>query len=99
MVRPILCYGSGICGHTYSVDIEKIQINFCKKYLKFNSSANNDIVLGECGRLPLSYTYFTECLTYWCQLLTMPDQMVIDDADRKRHYLQLGLVMSGYHRK
>ena len=31
------------------------------------------MVLGECGRLPLYYTYFTTCIKYWCKLLTLSD--------------------------
>ena len=31
------------------------------------------MVLGECGRLPLCYTYFTTCIKYWCKLLTLSD--------------------------
>ena len=31
------------------------------------------MVLGECGRFPLSYIYFTKCIKYWCKLLQMSD--------------------------
>ena len=71
MVKPILCYGSSIWGHTYSDEIEKVQVNFCKKYLNVKSSTNDCIVLGECGRLPLCCTYYIDCIRYWCKLLTM----------------------------
>lgn len=30
------------------------------------------MVLGECGRLPLSISYMTNCIRYFCKLLTMP---------------------------
>jgi len=30
------------------------------------------MVLGECGRLPLSIVYHTKCIKYWCKILQMP---------------------------
>ena len=73
MVSPILCYGSQVWGYKYSVEIETVQINFCKRYLGVKSSTNNCIVLGECGRLPMCITYYTTCVKYWCKLTQMED--------------------------
>ena len=39
----------------------------------FKKPTNTCMVLGECGRLPLCYTYFTTCIKYWCKLLTLSD--------------------------
>ena len=41
MVKPILCYGAQIWGHTYSPVLESVHFEFCKKYLVLNSSTNN----------------------------------------------------------
>ena len=40
-------------------------------FLGVNSSVNNWVALGECGRLPLRITYHTNCIKYWCKLLHM----------------------------
>lgn len=71
MVTPILCYASEVWGYEYSGTIEKVQVDFCKYFLGVNSSVNNSVALGECGRLPLCITYHTNCIKYWCKLLHM----------------------------
>jgi hypothetical protein len=38
-----------------------------------NNSVNNAIAQGECGRLPLSVTYHTNFIKYWCRLIQMPE--------------------------
>ena len=73
MVKPILCYGSQVWGYKYSPDIEAIQLSFCKRYLGVKGSTNNSIVLGECGRLPLCVTYYSNFIKYWCKLTQMED--------------------------
>ena len=72
MIVPILTYGSETWGHSYSEQIKKVQIDFCRYFLGINHSVNNCIVLGECGRCPLCVTYFYKCISYWCKLLHMP---------------------------
>ena len=47
-------------GQKYGVEhivkiLKKVQTDFCRYYLGVNSSVNNRMVLGECGRVPLSY--------------------------------------------
>ena len=71
IVKPILCYGAQIWGHTYSNVLESVQFEFCKRYLKVNSTTNNMVVLGECGRYPLFIDYYFYCIRYWCKLLVM----------------------------
>ena len=73
MVSPILTFGSEIWGFEYASRIEQVQIQFCKEFIGVNSSVNNSMALGECGRLPLCVIYHTKCIKYWCKLLTMPD--------------------------
>ena len=48
--------------HTYSIDSEKNQTELCRYYLGVNSSVNKCMVLGECGRVSLSYIYGTKCI-------------------------------------
>ena len=73
MVSPILCFGSEVWGYEYSSLIESVHNDFCKNFLGVNSSVNNVVALGECGRLPLCVTYITNCIKYWCRLLRMED--------------------------
>ena len=73
MVKPILTYRAEILGFEYAQVIEQVQIQFCKQFLGVNSSVNNSVALGECGRLPLCITYHVKCIKYWCNLLQMPE--------------------------
>ena len=71
MVVPILTFGAEVWGFDYCETIEQVQIQFCKEYLGVNSSVNNVVALGECGRLPLCTNYHMKCVHYWCKLLQM----------------------------
>ena len=73
MVTPILTFGSEIWGFEYSSVIEQVQNQFCKEFIGVNSTVNNSMALGECGRLPLCTIYHVKCITYWCKLLSMPN--------------------------
>ena len=48
LIVPILTYESETWGHSYSEQIEKVQIDFCRYFLGVNQSVNNCMVLGEC---------------------------------------------------
>lgn len=71
MVKPILCYASEVWGVEYSSVIESVHFEFCRYFLGVNSSVNNSVALGECGRLPLCVSYYTNSVKYWCKLLQM----------------------------
>ena len=73
LVKPILCYAVEIWGYEHSDIIDSVQIVFCKRFLGVNNSTNNCMALGECGRLPLSVTYQTKCIKYWCKLIHMQE--------------------------
>ena len=73
MVTPILTFGSELWGFAHSEIIERSHVEFCKYFLGVNSTVNNSMVLGECGRLPLCITYYSKCIKYWCTLLQMPN--------------------------
>ena len=55
LVKPILCYGSEVWGTEYSTIIESVHFTFCKYFLGVNSSVNNAVAIGECGRLPVYF--------------------------------------------
>ena len=71
MVKPIACYGAEIWGYTYSEEIEKIQLIFCKQYIGLNSNTMDSFVLGESGRYCMAVSYMTQCIKYWTKLLQM----------------------------
>ena len=68
-IVPILLYGSEIWGYQYREQIEKIQIDFCKRLLGVSSQTPNLAVLGDCGRKPLSVIYMTRCIKFWLKLV------------------------------
>ena len=93
MIKPILCYGSEIWGYEFAINIEKVQVKFCKRYCCLSLNTADIFVLGECGRLPLCITYMSNCVKYWLRLLRMgnhryPKQCYLmlkrlDDVGRK----------------
>ena len=76
MVEPILCFGSDVWGYEYSSVIESVLYEFCKYFLEVNSSANNEVALGECGRLPLCVTYTTSCIKILVQIAMHGGQQI-----------------------
>ena len=66
MVKPILCYASLVWGFEYVDIIESTHTKFCRNLLHVRKSSNTCMVLGECGRLRLCVTYYTNCIKYWC---------------------------------
>ena len=77
-------YGSEIWGTEYSETIERVQVKFCKDYLRLGDTVNNCMALGECGRLPLCCDYSLRSIKYWCKLLMMPPH-----RDPKQCYIML----------
>ena len=59
MVKPILVYGSKIWGTEYSETIGRVQVKFCKDYLRLGNTVSDFMALGECGRLPVGYAVIT----------------------------------------
>lgn len=73
IVKPILCYGSEIWGYEYSKTIEKIHIQFCKKFVGLHQNTADYFALSECGRYPLAVTYMSNSVKYWAKVVQMPD--------------------------
>ena len=106
MVKPILCYGSEVWDTEYSDVIESVHFKFCKYFLEINNSVNNAVAIGECGRLPLCVTYFTNCIKYWCKLLHMQNNRypkncykmlkALDEADRQNWVSKVRFLLFTY---
>ena len=80
MVKPILCFGSEIWCYEYADVIESVHNEFCRYFLGVNSSVNNVVALGECGRLPLCVTYITIALSIGvncCVWVTIDIQRIV----------------------
>ena len=60
-------------GVEYSPNIEKVHFRFCRYLLGLGSNVNNEAVLGECRRFPLSCTYMKRGVSNWLRLLEMDD--------------------------
>ena len=71
MVKPILCYASGIWGYTYNKKIESAHAKFCKKYCLLPENCADNFALSECGRLPLCISYMTECVKFWLRVIRL----------------------------
>ncbi|XP_077980235.1 uncharacterized protein LOC144435518 [Glandiceps talaboti] len=72
MILPILTYGSEFWGYQYYDALEKIQRSWCRKLLGDPTTAANEAVVGECGRLPIYYSTLKRCIKFWLNLLEMP---------------------------
>ena len=68
LVAPILLYGSDVWGYKYRDSIEIIQRKYCKMLLGVSSSTQNDMVMGELGRLPLYTKYIPRCIKFWLNI-------------------------------
>ena len=50
MITPILCYASEVWGFHDALDIERVQLKFCKRVSGVKSTVQNDFIL---NRLPM----------------------------------------------
>ncbi len=92
MVSPILCYGAEIWGYDVKENIEILHRKFCRRLLGVKRNTPTASVLGDCGRLPLMYTYNKKCITYWLKLLDMSN----DRLPKQCYLLNKKLYESGY---
>ena len=71
-IYPIISYGAEIWGLSHLQDIERVQLQACKKFLGVKDSTMNVMVYGECGRYPVSLFTNIKVIKYWLKLLNMP---------------------------
>lgn len=71
MVLPVLLYGSEIWGYKSRIEIEKVQIKYCKFALGVGPSAANAAVLGDCGRVSIGVLSRLRCMKYWLKIIAM----------------------------
>ncbi|XP_067652478.1 uncharacterized protein [Haliotis asinina] len=71
-IYPIISYGAEIWGLSHLPDIERVQLQACKKFLGVKHNTTNLMVYGECGRYPMSLFTSIKVIKYWLKLLNMP---------------------------
>ena len=69
-ISNILCYGSEIWGFHKASNIEKVQLDYCKKLLGGKQCTTNVMIYFELGRYPLIYNRMYRILKYWFKLLS-----------------------------
>jgi hypothetical protein len=68
-ILPILNYGAESWGCHLAPNIESVHISFCKRILGVKRSAQNDMIYGELGRLPLIFSRHTKIIKYWLSIV------------------------------
>jgi hypothetical protein len=68
-VKPILLYGSEICGYGNIDVIERVQLKFLKHILKLKRSTASYFIYGETGCMPLSVDIGERIVSFWARLL------------------------------
>jgi hypothetical protein len=53
--------------------LEQVQIQYCKDFLGVDYSVNDNVALGECGRITSCIDRHVKIIKYWCKLLCMPE--------------------------
>ena len=68
-VLPILLYGCEVWGHLDYKAANTLYLRFFKILLGLKKSTNSCMVLGELGRLPLSYIINKRMINFWAKLV------------------------------
>ncbi len=71
MIMPVLLYGAEIWGYSTRMEIELVQVKYCKFVMGVSTTAPNAAVLGDCGRLPVAVFAMLRCVKYWLKILEM----------------------------
>ncbi|XP_077978836.1 uncharacterized protein LOC144434256 [Glandiceps talaboti] len=92
LILPILLYGSELWGFQQFMQIEMVQLKYCKHFLGVRQNTTNEAVLGDCGRTPIFVKSLTRCIKYWLRLTELPDNRVAKHA----YKLMLKIDESGH---
>ena len=95
MISPILTYNSEAWGLYTKQDfktwdrssIEKVQLQFCKRYLEINNKTSNLACRAELGRFPLILTINQKILNYILYLKSKNDYSIM----KKKFLISLDL--------
>ena len=88
MISPILTYNSEIWGVYAKPDfktwdgsqIEKANLQFCKRYLEVNQNASNIACTAKLGRLPLNVTINQKILKYILYIQSKDEESLVKQA-------------------
>ena len=68
-ISPIINYACEVWGFHKAKDIEHVHLRFCKRLLGIKKSAQNDVVYGELGRLPMEKIRYWRIIKYWLKIV------------------------------
>ena len=68
LITPILSYGQEVWGFQSAIQIERIQLHFCKQLLGVKRQTQNAFIYGELGRLPLQQRRYLSIIKYWLKI-------------------------------
>ena len=77
-ICPVLSCGNEVWGFHKAPEIEQVQLNFCKRLMRFKRTTQNDFVYGQLGRYPV-YIFRYIYTKYWLKIIT----------GQKSHYVSL----------
>ena len=73
MIMPILCYGSEVWGFYKEEAIERVHLQFCKRFLHLKYNTVNNIVYYELGRTNMQCVRYVRIVKYGVKILKCND--------------------------
>ena len=73
MIMPILCYGSEVWGLHKGEAIERVHLQFCKRFLHLKYNTVNNIVYYELGRTNIQCVRYVRIVKYWLKIMKCND--------------------------
>ena len=73
MIMPILCYGSEVWGFHKGEAIERVHLQFCKRFLHLKYNTVNNIVYYELGRTNMQCVRYVRIAKYWLKIMKCND--------------------------
>ena len=73
MILPTLSYGAEIWGGNQFPNIERVQINYFKRYLGVTRRAPGPAVLGDCGRHSIFSHTVMKYIKFWLKIIRLPN--------------------------
>ena len=77
LILPILTYGSEIWGYSNVKGIETVQTKFVKYVLHVNKSTPNFMVLGESGKLSVTYHIQCKMINFWLIIINGSESKMV----------------------
>jgi len=69
LIGPILNYGSEVWGFHSGKALDRVHLQFCKRFWGVQKTTQNDFIYGELGRISLQYIHYLNIIKYWIKIL------------------------------